>query len=149
MLDSTLTPYRATSTLLLMHQSLYKWKPTKWCVLQNGMKGGIYRVLGSVSPPWKKQLCRGWRPGGHHVASRHCLVEKPSQVLQIIPCHLLDIVATKSRAGGHQSRVRWPPFWAHLAGARSVDTRGDTLFDKFPLWSFEKFHITFWVPEIK
>jgi hypothetical protein len=42
MLDSTLTPDRATPMLLLMKQSLYKWKPYKVvCVcVTNGHDGG-------------------------------------------------------------------------------------------------------------
>jgi hypothetical protein len=54
MLDLTLTPDRAMSMLLLMNQSLYKWKPYKVvcvCVFTNGHDGGIYRAQGSVPLP--------------------------------------------------------------------------------------------------
>jgi hypothetical protein len=45
MLDSTLTPDRAMPMLLLMHQTLYMWKPTMCCMLDStltpdSVKGG-------------------------------------------------------------------------------------------------------------
>jgi hypothetical protein len=57
MVDSTLTPDKATPMLLLINQSLYKWKPYKVvCVLQMAVMGGIYMVQGSVPPPWKEAV---------------------------------------------------------------------------------------------
>jgi uncharacterized protein (DUF2237 family) len=55
MLESTLSPDSAMPTLLLMHWRLYKLKPTKWCVcVAKWSEGRIYRVPGSVPPPWKR-----------------------------------------------------------------------------------------------
>jgi hypothetical protein len=123
MVHSTLTPDRATPTLLLMHQSLYKWKPTKWrvcvCVLQNVMKGGLYRGLGLVPSPQQGQFHGGGRPGSHHVVGQPCVVEIPPQLLRILPCRFLETIATKSQVSGRQSGVGRPPFWAHLIRAWS------------------------------
>jgi hypothetical protein len=51
--DLTLSIDRATPVLLLlMHQSLYKWKTYYvMCVLQNVMKGGLHRGPRLVPPP--------------------------------------------------------------------------------------------------
>jgi hypothetical protein len=73
MLDLTLTPDRATPMLVLKHWSLYKCKPTIWCVCERERErkwhegGGIYRVLGLVPLTWLSQFSGGGWLGGHHV----------------------------------------------------------------------------------
>jgi hypothetical protein len=48
MLNLTLTHDRAAPMLLLKHQTLQVETYYRVCVLQNGTKGDIYRVPGSV-----------------------------------------------------------------------------------------------------
>jgi hypothetical protein len=95
MLNSHLTPDRATPRLLLMHQSLYKCKPTKWCVsVTKWCEGSLYRGPGLVPSPQQSWFSGGGWLGGHHMADRPCVVKILPRLLWILPCHLLEIVAT-------------------------------------------------------
>jgi hypothetical protein len=111
------------------------------CVSQNDMKVGFYRALGPVPLPQQGQIHGGGWQGIHHVVGWPCVVEIPPQVLQILPCLLLETVTTKSWVGGCQSGLIHPfgPTWLRLGPtcpSLSVDTRGHTCFNILLYFSF-------------
>jgi hypothetical protein len=77
MLDSTLTPDRAMPMLLLMHQTLYMWKPTMCCMLDStltpdsmmGGRGGLHRGPGSIPSPQQGRFRGGARPGSKLIST--------------------------------------------------------------------------------
>jgi hypothetical protein len=79
MLNLILTLDKATPMLLLMHQILYKWKPTKWCVCYKMVGRGVcievqgwFRHLGRVSYEKVDDLAATtWL--ADHVLWRNCL----------------------------------------------------------------------------